>query len=656
MTAPAAPPGRVGAEGWGATRISVPGGTGLALDAVSLLARPGEVVAVVGGDGAGKTTLLRCLAGAIAPAAGQVRTPGPRCIGYLAAGSGTYPDLTVAENLAFRAAAYGLPAPVTRQRTAELIDRAGLTGAGNRLAGQLSGGMRQKLGVIAALLHEPDLLILDEPTTGVDPVSRAGLWRLIAGAAAAGAAVVLATTYLDEASRTSSVLVLDGGRELAAGTPAEIVAAMPGTIVVPAAQHARPADESRSWRRAGVRRVWVPPGVPQLPGELVTPDLQDAVTVAALAREPHPAAAAPAEPSASVPGTSVLAASVPGTSVVDAPGLDPSGAAGPAAQTRPGADEPLAECDAVTRRFGHFVAVREVTLQVRPGEIVGLLGANGAGKTTLIRMLLGLLHASAGTVALFGGPPSRDTRRRLGYVPQGLGLYDDLTVAENLSFSAAVFGASAPGPVSVPAAAAASQAPAGSASRPPLGPARVPVGRLSLGLQRRAAFAQALAHHPDLLILDEPTSGVDPLGRARLWDTVRSAAEGGAGVLVTTHYMEEARECDRLVIMADGAVVAGGTPAQVIGDATVTVVTADAWKTAFRKLEDCGLSVTLAGHALRVPGADPETVRQALAGGEGPGAVSIHGEPATLEERFFQLVSAGAETAAATGEPRDAGA
>ena len=185
-----------------------------ALDDIWLPAPSGQVTVVVGGDGAGKTTLLRCLAGALAPDAGEVRTPGARRIGYLPAGSGTYPDLTVAENLAFRAAAYGLPASRARERSAELIARAGLAAARDRLAGQLSGGMRQKLGVIAALLPQPDLLILDEPTTGIDPVSRAGLWRLIAGAAAAGAAVVLATTYLDEA-RARGLGAGAGGRAAA---------------------------------------------------------------------------------------------------------------------------------------------------------------------------------------------------------------------------------------------------------------------------------------------------------------------------------------------------------------------------------------------------------------------------------------------------------
>ena len=280
----------------------------------------------------------------------------------------------------------------------------------------------------------------------------------------------------------------------------------------------------------------------------------------------------------------------------------------------------LAQCVAVSRQFGEFTAVRDVDLRVDSGEIVGLLGANGAGKTTLIRLLLGLLATSAGEVALFGEPPSRGTRRRIGYVPQSLGLYDDLTVSENLEFSAAVFGSGRP---ELPG---------------PLRPyATGLVGGLSLGVQRRVAFAQALAHQPDLLILDEPTSGVDPLGRARLWDTVSQAADRGAGVLVTTHYMEEAQECGRLVIMADGAVVAEGTAAQIVGDARVTVVEAPSWTTAFGRLEECGMAVALAGRALRVPGASPEAVLRAL----GDVGARAYDAPATLEERFFQLAPPG---------------
>ncbi len=284
----------------------------------------------------------------------------------------------------------------------------------------------------------------------------------------------------------------------------------------------------------------------------------------------------------------------------------------------------LAECVAVSRRFGDFTAVDGVDLALGPGEVVGLLGANGAGKTTLIRMLLGLLPASAGQVRLFGGPPSRQARRRLGYVPQGLGLYDDLTPVENLAFTAAVFGAGRP------AAAAPQQVPPPEAVRQY---GRVLVGDLPLGVQRRVAFAAALQHHPDLLILDEPTSGVDPLARARLWETIAGAAAAGTGVLVTTHYLDEAEECGRLVIMADGRVVAQGTAAQITGGRRVSVVEAESWAAALGALEAAGLPAALDGRTLRVPGARPAEVTRAL--GQLPATVSE--APATLEERFFQL-------------------
>jgi len=631
---------------WGARDISVQLHRVLALDRVSLAVPSGQLTAVVGGDGAGKTTLLRCLAGVLTPGTGDVRLPAAARIGYLSASSGIYPDLTVAQNLEFRATAYGLPAAVGRERVAELTRRAGLADASGRLAGQLSGGMRQKLGVIAAMLHQPDLLVLDEPSTGVDPVSRSGLWWLITRAAADGAAVVFATTYLDEAERAADVLVLDRGQPLAAGTAAQIVAAMPGTLRSWPDGTPQLRPEERAWRRGGRWRVWTPaqpgasaqPGADARPGTLLRPDLQDAVTVAALERE----ASGPADPrTAGGPVAGTGDETVNGHETGNGHGA--AGSAAPAAMAGGGrpsvaplSDQPagvasLARCSAVTRRFGEFTAVREVTMEIGPGEIVGLLGANGAGKTTLIRMLLGLLGTTAGEVTLFGEPPSRATRRRIGYLPQGLGLYDDLTAAENLQFSAAVFGAARPD-LAEPELAAQERAVR------ELAGARL-VGVLPLGLQRRVAFAQALAHEPELLILDEPTSGVDPLARARLWDTIRAASEAGAGVLVTTHYMEEAGECGRLVVMADGRVVAAGTATQIVGGAQVTVVESASWAAAFARLEEAGMPVALAGQSLRVPGADPRAVAAALRAGAGQFRISQ--APATLEERFFQLTAAG---------------
>ncbi|HUC58745.1 MAG TPA: ATP-binding cassette domain-containing protein [Streptosporangiaceae bacterium] len=503
---------------WGATGISYSYGRKRALDNVTLTARPGQVTAVLGGDGAGKTTLLRCIAGAIAPVSGEVTRPAKDHIGYLPSGSGVYQDLTVTENLDFRASAYHMPRQEARTRAEFFLEETGLAQARDRLAGQLSGGMRQKLGVVAAMLHQPELLILDEPSTGVDPVSRAGLWWLIARAAAEGCAVVLATTSIDEADRCASALALDEGAVLANAIPEQ-------------------------WRN--------PPRIS---------------------------------------------------------GRD---------RRQPRAAEALVQVTGAIKRFGDFTAVNNVSLEVGPGEIVGLLGANGAGKTTLIRMLLGLTSTTDGQVSLFGQAPSRQTRRRLGYVPQGLGLYDDLTTAENLSFTAAAFGSARALPDDV--------APY----------ADDLIDELPLGVQRRVAFAAALSHHPDLLILDEPTSGVDPRGRARLWDTIGATADRGAGVLVTTHYMEEAAECDRLVVMADGVVVAAGTTTEIIGDRQVTAVETDDWATAFGQLEHAGLQVALAGRSLRVPGAGPAKVTAAL----GDLKATVTQVPATLEERFFELVT-----------------
>ena len=264
-------------------RLGVRYGGRAALDDVTFEVAARSVAAVVGGDGAGKTSLLRALAGTVRPSAGTVRRPDDRRIGYVSAGPGVWADLTVEENLDFAGRAYGLGAGRLRSRTAELLERTGLGEARGRLAGRLSGGMRQKLALAMALLHEPALLILDEPTTGVDPVSRVELWRLLAGAAAGGAAVALATTYLDEAERAATVLVLDQGRALLTGTPDEVLAAVPGRVVE---AEARPQGVP-AWRRGARWRAWSPDGSP-LPGTTeVAMDLEDAVVVAQLAREQH---------------------------------------------------------------------------------------------------------------------------------------------------------------------------------------------------------------------------------------------------------------------------------------------------------------------------------------------------------------------------------
>ena len=278
----------------------------------------------------------------------------------------------------------------------------------------------------------------------------------------------------------------------------------------------------------------------------------------------------------------------------------------------------LVRATRVSRAFGDTLAVQDVSMDVRPGEVVGLLGANGAGKTTLIRLLLGLLPVTAGSVELLGGAPDRERRRHLGYVPQSLGLYRDLTVAENLAFTAQAYGA---------APAQLTEALRGSAD--------VLVGELSLGLQRQVAFLAALAHAPQVLVLDEPTSGVDPLARAALWDTIREQADRGTGVLVTTHYMQEAAQCDRLLLMSRARLVAQGSEADIVGDTTAAAVRTDDWAAAFAALNAAGEPVMLAGRDVRVADSDVDHLRAVLAAaGIGADVVAV---AATIEERMMVL-------------------
>lgn len=279
----------------------------------------------------------------------------------------------------------------------------------------------------------------------------------------------------------------------------------------------------------------------------------------------------------------------------------------------------LAVIDGLVKSFGEVAALRGVDLEVRSGEVVGLLGANGAGKTTLIRCLLGLTSPDSGRVAVMGLAPGREVLRRVGYVPQGLGLYTDLTVAENLEFQRGVYGVAEP--------------PSISSLLPVIDQ---PVGRLSQGIQRRVAFAAALSHRPELLVLDEPTSGVGVLGRAGLWEIIRDASAEGAGVLVTTHHLEEAEQCDRLVMLAGGLVVAEGRLEDIIGSRLAVSVTGGDQARNMDMISAAGLVGSFAGTGIRVVGVGIDRV---VAVFENDTDLAIRELPATLEEAFVDLVT-----------------
>lgn len=545
---------------------SVRFGTRTALDGFTGEFLPGQVSALAGGDGAGKSTLLRALAGRVpahsdgssgirAATAREFTPPSTRDIGFQPAEGGVWGGLSVDENIEFATNVYRLPRHTARRRADGLLERAGIEGARNRVASRLSGGMRKKLGFIVATLHEPSLVLLDEPTTGVDPAGREELWSLIAAAAAAGATVVFATTYLDEAERAGQVFLLGGGHLLAAGAPEQVMSKVPGSLwEAPVAETStessighRAADAVRAssrrsasgeaqhssadtfqWRRAHTRYLWSADAeAAAAPGFAPsTADLENASIALLLDAERHGAEAEASEHDGPLP--SHLPLDENGRQHRSTEALPPTGSDA----------APLVRVHNVVQRYGSFTALHGVSLGVAPGEVVGLLGGNGAGKTTLIRQILGIEQPVEGSCETFGEPPSPTTRRRVGYVAQGLGLYPSLSAWENLDFVTTVH--------RVAFSRAARRFARSLGSRP--------VRELPLGARRTLAYVAATVHEPELMILDEPTSGMDPLARARLWRQFRERSSAGTAILVTTHYMQEAAQCDRLVTLVNGRV------------------------------------------------------------------------------------------------------
>jgi ABC-2 type transport system ATP-binding protein len=536
------------------------GETVMALDDVSFEVPHGGLATLVGPDGAGKTTLIRLIAGLLPAESGSLAVNGidvasePQrvqdCIAYMPQRFGLYEDLTVRENLDLYADLHGISGHQRARRYPELLQMTALAPFTGRLAGHLSGGMKQKLGLACTLIGSPELLLLDEPTVGVDPLSRRELWDIIARLVREQSlTVLLSTSYLDEAERCDRVFVLREGKLLASGPP--------GTITALAAGRSFEAEPpvGEAARNLQSRLLNDPAIIDAVPEA-------GRVHLVSATAEPH---GKPNELVQALVGLSVVPVEArfedgfmrllrEQSGTVTEPSAAPAFAQGAAFDP----SEIVIEVRDLLRKFGAFTAVDRINFQVRRGEIFGLLGPNGAGKTTTFRMLCGLLSATSGTLRVAGFDLRRaraSARQRIGYVAQKFSLYGQLSVAENLEFFASAYGLRGEHK---------RERIAWALAQFELAPLmRLASGQLPGGYKQRLAMAVALLHAPDILFLDEPTSGADPLARREFWQRITLLAQQRVTVVVTTHFMEEAEYCDRVAILDAGRMLAEGTPAAV---------------------------------------------------------------------------------------------
>ncbi|MGA8597420.1 MAG: ATP-binding cassette domain-containing protein [Bryobacteraceae bacterium] len=528
-----------------------------ALRGIGLEVAPGEIFGLIGPDGAGKTSAFQILAGVMEATAGSVEVFGKPArearaeTGYLTQSFSLYPDLSVSENIRYigdlRRVA---PAEISKRglRYLQLFD---MDRFEDRLAGRLSGGMKQKLALVCALVPEPRVLLLDEPTTGVDPVSRREFWDTLIHLAAGGLTVLVATPYLDEAERCHRVALIHEGEIHQTGTPAELRASLGAkrlelrtTRLADAAavlsNLAGPENEISDVQRFGDRLDLLVHD-PDRATPFVEEQLKSAQLEISDVRVDEPTL------------ENIFVAKLRGL------GQEVRSHAFPGRHDHRNLRGQIAiGAKALTKQFGSFTAVKEVNVEIRYGEVYGLLGANGAGKTTTIKMLCGLLAPTTGEMQLAGergSLRSQNVRQRIGYMSQKFSLYDDLSIRENLDFFAGVYG--------VP------ESERGEKRRWTLefsgleGKESQVTGSLPGGWKQRVALGAAIMHEPEVIFLDEPTSGVDPLARRAFWSVINRLADLGSAILVTTHYLEEAEQCNRLGFMAAGELVAEGTPSEI---------------------------------------------------------------------------------------------
>ena len=520
-----------------------------ALDHIDADIWGGKVTGLVGPDGAGKTTLIRIIAGLLIPRAGEVEVLGfnpareaehihKRC-GYMPQRFGLYEDLNVIQNLNLYADLRGVLGQEREESFRRLLEFTDLKQFTSRKAGALSGGMKQKLGLACALLGKPELLLLDEPSVGVDPISRRDLWEMVQELASEGIGVLWSTAYLDEAELCEEVILLNEGKKLFSGPPKELTQRVASRTFSLAVREGRRKVLARALQDDSVVD-----GVVQ--GEsvrLVFRDSNIRFEPASVGAEAN-TELEPVNPRFEDAFIDALGGMSKGESAV-----------AKAMQPIPKGDKPVIECHALTKRFDNFVATDQVTFSVQRGEIFGLLGPNGAGKSTTFKMLCGLLRPSDGDARVAGfdlRQAASQARNRLGYMAQKFSLYGNLTVQQNLAFFSGIYGLTGQ-----------RQCEAVDRMVQIFGfkdYLSMPSGQLPLGFKQRLAMGCSLMHEPDVLFLDEPTSGVDPIARREFWTHINALVEKGRTVMVTTHFMDEAEYCDRIALIYRGKVIALGAP------------------------------------------------------------------------------------------------
>jgi ABC-2 type transport system ATP-binding protein len=513
----------------------------------------GEIFGLIGPDGAGKTTTFQILAGVMEATSGVAEVFGRPAretrsqTGYLTQSFSLYPDLTVEENIRYIGDLRNVARDEILERGHRYLQMFDMDRFADRLAGRLSGGMRQKLSLVCALVPQPRVLLLDEPTTGVDPVSRREFWDVLAHLAADGLTILVATPYLDEAERCHRVALMHLGEIRQQGPPAELRAHLKAKRIELRATNLSEAErvlEEASESGSGIIDV-------QRFGDRLDLLARDAESVQRVVEDRMKQAGIGIEEirvdEPTLENTFVATLRSIGYSMHATPF--------PSRHDHTALRGKIAiEAARLTKQFGSFTAVKDVNLQVHYGEIYGLLGANGAGKTTTIKMLCGLLDPTAGEVHLAGASELRsaEVRQQIGYMSQKFSLYEDLSIEENLQFFAGVYG--------VPEDERAEKRRWVLSFSGLEGKQDQITGSLPGGWKQRVAFGAAIMHEPSVLFLDEPTSGVDPASRRRFWDLIYSLAEGGVCVVITTHYMDEAEYCNRIALINQGKLASLGSP------------------------------------------------------------------------------------------------